>query len=108
MSKHTPGPWSAEGVTSEADHDIVLGYDIPGQGCPIMLATVFSDHEDDNYPITLQQANANAKLIASAPDLLAALQAMVKWEQCRPGGFPCPHLEQANAAISQALGEVKR
>lgn len=51
---------------------------------------------------------ANARLMAAAPDLLAALQTMVKWEQGRPGGFPCPHLGQAKAAIGQALGESQK
>jgi hypothetical protein len=76
-TKHTPGPWNAEGVMSEADHDIVLSYEVPGAGCPIVVATVASDVDDDGYPIALSQANANAKLIAASPDLAEACVAAI-------------------------------
>lgn len=69
-AKHTPGPWEVERVNSDYPHDICLGYDIPGEGCPILIATVFSD--EDDAPISVTEANANARLIAAAPDLLEA------------------------------------
>ncbi len=52
-TKHTPGPWALH-----ADHAINGGHQIWGDGC--LVADVATD--------------ANARLIAAAPDLLAALE----------------------------------
>lgn len=71
MAKHTPGPWATESVNSEALHDIIADYQVPGDGFPTLLAMVFSDDEGDG-PISCDEASANARLIAAAPDLLAA------------------------------------
>lgn len=77
--KGTPGPWCVENVNSEEgyEHDICLGYDVPKAGSPILLASVYFNEEHDG-PITQRQANWNAKLIAAAPDLLAACRALVE------------------------------
>ncbi len=74
MASFTPGPWVAEAVNSEHLHDICLGYQIPKAGSPILIATVYGDHEDDGYPVSDHQAEANARLIAAAPELLTALE----------------------------------
>jgi hypothetical protein len=74
--EHTPGPWSVDSVMSEALHDIILGYQIPGAGNPILIASVYND-EAGKYP-TNKQANANCRLIAAAPDLLAACKSMLR------------------------------
>jgi hypothetical protein len=78
MSKHTPGPWAVESVFTEADHDICVDYQIPNAGNPVPVASVYWDDDDDGYPITLKQANANAKLIAAAPDMLEACIAAIE------------------------------
>lgn len=70
---HTPGPWCVESATSEAYHDVALAYETPGQGHPIVIASMHFD--DNDYPrqlVTRSQATANARLMAAAPDLLAA------------------------------------
>jgi hypothetical protein len=61
MSKHTPGPWSLETLTTKAGRDKrgLSGSD----GKRICDITVYDD-----------QADANARLIAQAPALLAALR----------------------------------
>jgi hypothetical protein len=76
-AKHTPGPWSVEDVTSGYDHDICLGYKVPNAGHPTLLATVFFDQDNDG-PISASQANANARLIAAAPSLLAACKESIR------------------------------
>jgi hypothetical protein len=72
--QHTPAPWYA--MTAET-------------GGFLDQATVFSEHETDGEPtyiadtmpidneVPLTQRKANARLIAAAPDLLAALQAVI-------------------------------
>lgn len=59
MANHSPAPWS---------HKSRAIYDNTG----ICIAETYSGAADD-----LAQADANDALIAAAPDLLAALQAMV-------------------------------
>jgi hypothetical protein len=59
MSAHTPGPWVAE--TS---------------GLPLAVTTEDGRHLATVYP-SRDEGRANARLIAAAPDLLAALRTMV-------------------------------
>lgn len=57
MSKHTPGPW----VIKEIDHDegARVSFGLVGCGCRVY---------------GMPEGEANARLIAAAPDLLAALE----------------------------------
>ena len=83
---HTPGPWTASEHGAYADYNgnstIILGDDL-------RIAVVLgSDNEE---------TNANARLIAAAPDLLEALEALLE------GDFNVA--EKARAAIAKAKGE---
>lgn len=97
-AKHTPGPWKVGGD----DDDIVV---MTG---PFFVATI---HENCNHGCT----DANARLIAAAPDLLEALRASNKAaeriaEFCRKSGrdFDADHwqaiAEAGEAAIAKAEG----
>lgn len=83
MSAHTPGPWVA-------DHDNVRTPDDGG-----MVAKVAGD--------TDSQAYANARLIAAAPDLLAALRDLVSAEGL-PEGYAnrAMLIDAARAALAKA------
>ena len=63
MSQHTPGPWKASEFIREA------GLEIVAEGQCIARA----------YPIL--QRDANAQLIAAAPELLAALKEAIEFCQ---------------------------
>ncbi len=64
MSEHTPGPWSANGLKNDG------GFEISSEGRPFVIcARNPVDHRAG-------ESNANAVLIAAAPDLLAAAQAL--------------------------------
>ena len=119
MAEHTPGPWCVEAIDSEHLHDICLAYTVPNAGNPVLVATVFGDDDDD--PVNNRQAEANARLIAAAPDLLAALLPMLRgveqWERgsrlsvyVAPGHLRCSlelelgELRAAAAAIAKATG----
>lgn len=65
MSGHTPGPW----IEAEGDDS---GIDIQGDGYTI--ATAWSGLDLVNHPDEAVM-KANARLIASSPDLLDALRA---------------------------------
>ncbi len=60
----TKGPWVVES-TDDTDTDIALGYDLPGMGTPLLVATCFGQDEDDD-PISLRQAQKNAVFISHA------------------------------------------
>jgi hypothetical protein len=63
MSKHTPGPWTVEG-----DDKTMIGAD-DGK---MMLARAEYQHVVPAWCRSKVEAQANARLLASAPDLLAA------------------------------------
>ena len=88
MSKHTPGPWEAsEGYPSDVWH-----VDMPNR----TLSVSVSRHETDDMPV--EEVQANARLIAAAPDLLAALE-RIAWTEC--GAFS---VQIARDAIVKAKG----
>lgn len=86
MSKHTPGPWRTSYDRRERKHSVVGD----GMWFAKISWTVISDRNE-----------ADAKLIAAAPDLLDALKAAVA--QLERHGFDGLS-SGANAAISKAEG----
>lgn len=74
-AKHTPGPWAYSGSVRDVDGDkLFCGSVYPvddtiyrGNICGLQSADYIGG-------INIQEAEANASLIAAAPDLLAALQ----------------------------------
>lgn len=101
MSAHTPGPWTAR--LSKAC-GIVTGFHIAasphGSTLPVVEA-------EQRFSVTRkpEQIEANANLIAAAPELLAALRLLVAdvagyeaWQR------PCHALDVARFAIAKAEG----
>ena len=87
MNKDTPGPWTHEGqgdITGIEDNGFGRG---PVDVCSVYLRTVEGRHE------------ANARLIAAAPDLLEALECLIKSDHDDV-------IEMARAAIARARGEA--
>lgn len=85
-TKHTPGPWTHEGngdITGIEDNGFGRG---PVHVCSVYLRTVEGRTE------------ANANLIAAAPDLLAACLEVAQ-------GYTTRGSEMARAAIAKAQGE---
>mgnify|MGYP006357519355 CR=1 FL=1 len=68
MSKHTPGPWAIS-PTSRPETEFSVA-DTSG-----MIICRFDRWICDAEP----EQDANARLIAAAPELLAALQALTEW-----------------------------
>lgn len=94
-AKHTPGPWEVSNllrsygsVYVRADRNFVRVYDEWGSE---------------------EMQLANARLIASAPELLEALEGLLCWcqgyeaDKLNPHAFS--HMESARAAIAKATGE---
>ena len=83
-TQHTPGPWELRRS--------VRGY-------------WFIDHEQggEGYTLTKLDCNeADARLIAAAPDLLAALEELLN---ALPSATSHPAIKAARAAIAKATGE---
>ena len=105
MSKFTPGPWKVGRHLGSRQEVRLIHYDAAdkGQGIPIIEGAV---------------TESNARLIASAPDLLAALQSVWLWMENQAdaqskGGhatFDLMKLREqrdiASAAIAKATGET--
>lgn len=92
---HTPGPWKLDGPDINGIGNVVGFYvAVPsggrvGQSFANCLVT------------TNEQCEANARLIAAAPELLETLKAMVKLFN----GFQGMALTNAKAAIAKAEGK---
>jgi len=94
MTKHTPGPWAVADVG-----EVVV--------CATgrTLCDVYS-----SFGTGEEQADADARLIAAAPDLLAALEAFVEAEHAasigwRAFGMYVDAVDAAKAAIAKARGQ---
>jgi len=96
--EHTPGPWEV-GITPSDDRRIALvlkGTDMRESGA------VYSDVHATRDQIKKQEPAANARLIAAAPDLLAACEKMV--QAVPPDGEALRASHSAERAIAKARG----
>lgn len=90
-ARHTPGPWHIH-----PDHPRAV--DASG-GVEICVAQ-FAIRQGGNDVQMVVEAEANARLIAAAPDLLAALENALRWhDQLRPDD-----VARMRAAIAKAAG----
>lgn len=91
--KHTPGPWAVKSGSVWTKHSC---YEDATQFARIA-------YMDRDCPHTRPtERDANARLIAAAPELLEALEKIATW----PDGFTfIDAIELASAAIAKAKGE---
>lgn len=96
--QHTPGPWdlySAHPVEQYVDRIV----DPKSE----QYASIFRIHHDDKIP--RQEAEANARLIAASPDLLAALKEITKrYATSNTRGVAYQIWKKAKDAIAKAEG----
>ena len=99
---HTPGPWILATVPTSAGSCHKIG-PFPNGSRVATFACVYADGHrlgiDDDLPAA-KELSANARLIAAAPDLLAALQ----WVMSATGEQLTSAFEAAQDAISKATG----
>lgn len=98
MSGHTPGPWAVvetrfEGLTIESRND----RDMADQPVFYRLATDIGGRIHGEKFDDYSEVDANARLIAAAPDLLNALTVLA--DAAESFGIPC---DAARAAIVKA------
>jgi hypothetical protein len=109
---HTPGPWFA-GCQNDALYVIAgrapaINNDAPWHDAPrVALAKVYGPAEGDCLPVN---ADANARLIAAAPELLKACSDWIEW--LKPNApwrhdaadYEAQMLDAMRSAIAKATG----
>jgi len=100
---HTPGPWEIEGPASYRAGEVAIGTVANDNDSWSELATVVV--RVDGLPSP--EGEANARLIAAAPDLLAACRlALVQFSSLAESGIPVMHqIKELSTAIRKATGE---
>lgn len=95
MSAHTPGPWEAHWIPGHFSEPSIGIY---GDGGRRAVALIHS----------ATRAEANARLIAAAPELLASLQGILELAKFDGAINPLydEHFSAARAAIAKALDGV--
>lgn len=93
MTTHTKGPWEIKTVNNTrvqgARHIFAAGW--PGK----LIC-------EGAYGATLEESDANARLIAAAPDLLAALADCLVWLAQDDSDSGRAYAQRARAAIEKA------
>lgn len=97
---HTPGPWAIHPPVRGYAHSVMARHTTGSRiACADIPEGLDADGED---------SLANARLVAAAPDLLAAAQSALDW--CKQGG-PCDWAlitvwrDELAAAIASAKGQ---
>lgn len=95
---HTPGPWIFHDRTRSKDNRIMV---LHPDGERLIADTGQGCSSPTRGPIPKEEREANARLIAAAPDLLEALELVQFWMKFNT---PCP-LGEIDRAIAKAKGE---
>jgi hypothetical protein len=103
MTDHTPGPWTTTYWEHGGYDCMAASIDIREVNAIIDLGEPMYDNDDPDNRSASPLAQANARLIAAAPDLLAALQDLMFAEGGEPG-----MTEEQKAAWLQALNAIAK
>lgn len=93
-AKHTPGPWEAVG-------NLVRSPMHQPEGLPTGVQV--AECRDGYFLPHTEEAKANARLIAAAPELLGALEGLCSLAELRPG-----HLQDYKAAVAAARSAIAK
>jgi hypothetical protein len=99
MSNHTPGPWVR---CTEAPKIIMSGSFIDGHQGYIVCSV--SGNDNSGFYVNEEEAEANARLISAAPELLEALEGVERL--CSQSGYVGvngQYLKVVRAAIAKAM-----
>jgi hypothetical protein len=113
MSKHTPGPWEYDRMLlPQRAKDRRCGFVVNGPDTKEELPTRVCDMRVPAGIDGFGEGEANARLIAAAPELLEACEAMLKCSPMQQGerngaimGMISGAIDKAREAIAKAKGE---
>ena len=95
MINHTPGPWTVERIGSTNFIRILSDYSAQSESvCAV-------------GPASLLQRNANANLIAAAPDMLAALRRIADWIERTQESHLIDTDENPGQAVRDAIAKAE-
>ena len=102
-TQHTPGPWIGAGPSfgdqfPRYTTEITTEDERYGDGYIQICELPFHHHDEEN--------EANARLIAAAPDLLEALKEMLDSHEDVCTGYGEGAADKARAAIAKATGDA--
>ena len=102
MSKHTPGPWTIDYCDGDQHYPYIkAGQHVSGG---YRVSYIIADKIGGREPAgDRSEVAANARLLAAAPDLLEALQLLMRKVECGTA-LHCEICDQARAAIAKARG----
>jgi hypothetical protein len=113
-AKHTPGPWDYVPANEHHGPYVTTDYGTTVADLYVLSEPVaWSSEARKPIPFMGEMAEANARLIASAPDLLEALKAAretilylknARWSECE--GSDDEWIGYIDAAIARATGEA--
>jgi len=100
--KHTPGPWEITSRRAPYSED----NDFPGVGISILDGECASGVHEDAIEVWGENCEANARLIAAAPELLQSCRGMLHALEtdCRDTDKWAALMGEAVAAIAKATG----
>lgn len=90
--KHTPGPWKFGKELTARSVEWLVSFDAGSKGRGIAIAETCAGSGNED---------ANARLIAAAPELLEACQTFAEWLRREEAGFP------AETRFNTPEGEAK-
>lgn len=96
-NNHTPGPWYVE--KTDADRFIIIDKECEGRICDVL---------DVCKEFGPERQKANAALIAAAPDMLEALESLLRVADIvmkKQGSIDCSIRHNARQALAKARGE---
>jgi len=96
MSAHTPAPWVARTYSTETVRDAVGIY------AGSMLLPIVPDIAGRS----IEECDANIRLVAAAPDLLAALRNVIASYRANDPDSMANAVNDVEAAIAKATGEA--
>ncbi len=100
--KHTPGPWKILSAAPGEDPD----YGIHAEGCKNVLAEAFAEFKAKGI-FAREEAQANALLIAAAPDLFDAAVLAIDYLGSSYELKRIPALDALLLAVRKATGVVE-
>jgi hypothetical protein len=102
-AKHTPGPWRIAAKNFDTSFYVIHGNDEAKREVQVVKMS-YGTHP---IPEFLERKEADARLIAAAPELLSALVRLVNWAKAHDAicFIETKDIESAKAAIAKATGE---